>query len=472
MKQAEVGKQCKKSNCTNFISLIIFGLISVSIASKELHANEKLHTNKEQAISDPKLALWKNELWKKAEQLQIKRSTFDRAIKTLEPNYKLPRVRTHKAWAQIKRAQEKSKKTGAKKPVTKNGLPLSCYRPRQSEFLFPTKYFPKKHMNSLVSRGKKLKKKYGKTFKKIEDKYGVDIRAVLGIWGRETAFGAAKNRFDGVKTLLSLAYASAPEKREQHTTNLLSALKFIDDGHISIKNFKTSFAGATGYPQFTPDVFEQYAVDWDGDGRKNIWSNVPDAVASAANYLKGIGWQRNQTWGYEVEVPDNFDCWQEGPKSRMPVASWLKQGVRRVDGHQGRAQKFPDQNLLAQFMAPAGMRGPKFLVFENFEVFRRYNKADLYALFVGQLGNKIYCRGNAENCEFRTKWPQKDTFNFSRKRICEMQSHLKSSKASDETPDGLFGGKTRRGIGTFEMQNNLQKTCFPTQKLLKILRNK
>jgi hypothetical protein len=125
MKQAELGKQCKKTNCINFISLIVFALISVSMASTKLYANEKLHTNKAQTISDPKLAACKNELCKKAEQLKIKRSTFDRAIKSLKPNYKLPRVRTHVAWAQIKRAQEKSKKTGTKKPVTKNSLPLS-----------------------------------------------------------------------------------------------------------------------------------------------------------------------------------------------------------------------------------------------------------------------------------------------------------------------------------------------------------
>ena len=253
---------------------------------------------------------------------------------------------------------------------------------------------------------------------------------------------------------------------------MLSALKFIDEGHISIKEYKTSFAGATGYPQFTPDVFEQYAVDWDGDGRKNIWSSVPDAVASAANYLKGIGWQKNQTWGYEVDVPNGFDCWQEGPKSRMPVSEWLKQGVRRVKDHQGKTQNFPNEQLVAQFMAPAGMKGPKFLVFENFEVFRRYNKADLYALFVGQLGNKIYCKGKPSNCNFIKKWPKQDTFNFTRKRICEMQSLLKKYKASDETPDGLFGGKTRRGIGTFEAKNNLPKTCFPTKKLLKVLHQK
>lgn len=419
--------------------------------------------------SDPKLTEWKKQLWQKAKQLKIRKSTFERAITKTEPNYKLPRVRTLKAWEQIKRAQEKQKNKKSIKPITKNGLPLSCYRPRQSEFLFPTKYFPKKHMSSLVTRGKRLKKKYGKTFKKIEETYGVDIRAVLGIWGRETAFGAAKNRYDGIKTLLSLAYASAPEKREQHTKNLLSALKFIDDGHIALKDYKTSFAGATGYPQFTPDVFEQYAVDWDGDGRKNIWSNIPDAVASAANYLKGIGWQQNQTWGYEVDVPPGFLCWQEGPRSRKPVSEWLAQGVRRVRGTHGKSQSFPDETLLAQFMAPAGLKGPKFLVFENFEVFRRYNKADLYALFVGQLGNKIYCNGGSKACDFKEGWPQKDTFNFTRKRICEMQIHLKRVGASDETPDGLFGGKTRRGIGKFEQKQQVQQSCFPSKKTLQLL---
>lgn len=461
-----LGEHSKKTKGISYICVVVCGLLMHALLNNPVNANPT------QNSSDPKLKAWKEELWKKAELLSIRKSTFDKAVGRLKPNYKLPRVETHKTWAQLALAKQK---IDAKASITryfKDGLPFSCYRPRQSEFLFPTKYFPPNHMNSLVKRGIKLRKKYGKTFKEIEKKFGVDIRAVLGIWGRETAFGAAKNRFDGVKTLMSLAYAGAPETREQHTKNLLSALKFIDEGHISIKEYKTSFAGATGYPQFTPDVFEQYAVDWDGDGRKNIWSSVPDAVASAANYLKGIGWQQNQTWGYEVNVPAGFDCWQEGPKSRMPVSEWLKQGVHRVKDHQGKTQTFPNEQLLAQFMAPAGMKGPKFLVFENFEVFRRYNKADLYALFVGQLGNKIYCKGKPSNCNFFKKWPKQDTFNFTRKRICEMQSLLKKYKASDETPDGLFGGKTRRGIGTFEAKNNLPKTCFPTKKLLKVLRQK
>ena len=216
-------------------------------------------------------------------------------------------------------------------------------------------------------------------------------------------------------------------------------------------------------------MFEQYAVDWDGDGRKDIWSNIPDAVASAANYLKGIGWQQNQTWGYEVDVPPGFLCWQEGPKSRKPVSEWLAEGVRRVADRHGKSQTFPDKSLLAQFMAPAGLKGPKFLVFENFEVFRRYNKADLYALFVGQLGNKIYCKESSKACDFKEGWPQKDSFNFTRKRICEMQIHLKRVGASDETPDGLFGGITRRGIGKYEQMQQAPQSCFPSKKILQLL---
>ena len=140
----------------------------------------------------------------------------------------------------------------------------------------------------------------------------------------------------------------------------------------------------------TPLVFEKYAVDFDGDGREKHLTSLPDAVASAANYLKAIGWQRKQGWGYEVKVPDNFDCSLEGPPDRRSISAWQKLGVERALTSASKGYSFPRTDDQAQFMAPAGVLGPVFLVLENFEsFFRRYNKADLYALFVGHLGDRI-----------------------------------------------------------------------------------
>jgi len=425
----------------------------------------------ERAMGQPKqdqaLRVWKVQLWDKAKQMGISRSTFDAALKNTVPNYKLPRVRTHASW---KRLAVQDKRIAKAKPLADGKLPASCYRPRQKEFLFPTRYFPKDYLERLVVKGKTLRAKYRTVFAKIERQFGVDMRAVLGIWGRETAYGQAKNKQDGIRTWLSLAYAGTPGKRDVYEQNLLYALQFIDQGHIALAKYKTTFAGATGYPQFTPDVFALYAVDFDGDGRKDIWNSVPDALASAANYLKGIGWQAGQGWGYEVVVPQGFNCADEGPNGRKSVAEWKKLGVRRVKGPSGKALPFPDLAQEVQLVAPAGMLGPKFLVTENFEVFRRYNKADLYALFVGHLGDRIWCRGGAQRCGFKAGWPQKDTFNFSRKRICEMQIYLKRSGASQETPDGLFGGKTRNGIGSYERLVGKRPTCFPSKDLLGHLR--
>lgn len=452
------------SICRKILCISVFGFTLLFQAENLKAENTGNH--------DPDLQQWKKNLWPEAKALGIRYSTFKSLIKDTQPDYKLPRVRTHKDWAKIAKAEKLRKSKPLKKGAQTGKFPASCYRPRQKEFLFPTSYFPPKHLNSLIRRGKLLKQKYNSIFKKIETDFGVDVKAVLGIWGRETAFGIAKNRYDGIRTLLSLAYAGPAESRKGHIANLLIAMKFIDDGHISAKNYKTSFAGATGYPQFTPDVFEKYATDADGDGRKDIWNSVPDAVASTARYLKGIGWQTNQPWGYEVQLPDGFDCSLEGPKSRMKISEWKKLGVRRVNKEGGKTPAFPDPDLLAQFMAPAGMTGPKFLVFENFEVFRRYNKADLYALFVGHLGDQIYCNGPKKKCNFKVRWPAKDHFNFSRKRICEMQIHLQRLNASDEIPDGLFGGKTRRGIGNFEKSIGRKTSCYPSKSLLKILQTK
>ena len=441
------------------ISTLLAMVISASLLNKAIA--------KEEGNETQRLNLWKAKLWQEAKTLGISHTLFQQALQDFKPNYALPRVHRARYWHAVQRAARAPKKKI--KTITKNGLPPSCTRPRQKEFLFPTLYFPKKYLHSLVQRGKRLRQKHKTTLQTIEQRYGVDMRAVLGIWGRETAFGQVGNKHNGIRTWASLAYAGAPEKRADHRQNLLYALKMIDEGHIGLKAYKTTFAGATGYPQFTPDVFALYAVDFDGDGRKNIWSSVPDALASAANYLKGIGWQQGVPWGYEVDVPKGFNCAVEGPKARQPVADWMKLGVRRVADPKGGRPPFPDEHVLAQFVAPAGMLGPKFLVTENFEVFRRYNKADLYALFVGHLGDKIWC-SSQEKCSFKHPWPQTDTFNFSRKRICEMQRHLKRLAASTETPDGLFGGKTRNGIGTYERQIGQQPTCFPNKALLQHLK--
>ncbi len=424
----------------------------------------------ETATKEQHLLNWKTKLWQSAKKAGVSARTFNEAIRDTKPNYKLPRVRTHKGWAILKKRMAAAAKAPKKKQVLKDGLPPSCHRPRQKEFLFPTLYFPGDYIDRLTSRGKTLRQKYRNTFNRIEKQFGVDMRAVLGIWGRETAYGRVNNKMNGIETWLTLAYAGPPEKRAAYRDNLIYALKFISQGHIALKDYKTTFAGATGYPQFTPDVYEAYAVDFDGDGRKDIWNSVPDALASAANYLKGIGWQPGRRWGYEVTVPEGFNCADEGPFGRKPVREWLKRGVRRVNSPGGKPLSFPDLDEPTQFVAPAGMNGPKFLVTENFEVFRRYNKADLYALFVGHLGDRIWCR-RPKACDFRHPWPTRDTFNFSRKRICEMQIHLKRSGASDETPDGLFGGKTRNGIGSYERQIGRNPTCFPSKDLLNTLRN-
>ncbi len=418
---------------------------------------------------NPHFTAWKNKLWQAAKKAGIRRKTFNAALKNVEPNYKLPRVRTHKAWAKIA-ANEKIRRA---KPKVSLGdkLPASCYRPRQTEFLFPTLYFPPRHIRSLVSKGQAIKRRHKNTFQKIEEQFGVGINVVLAIWGRETAYGQAQNRFNGIETWVSLAYAGPPTDRVKHQVDLLNALKFIDEGHIKLRDYKTSFAGATGYPQFTPGVFAEYAVDFDGDGRKNIWTSVPDAVASTANYLKGIGWQSGERWGNQVIIPKGFDCAREGPNGRQPVAKWRKGGIRFAKTRLSRLISEPPPARLAQFMAPAGTKGPVFLVHENFEVFRRYNKADLYALFVGHLSDRIGCDTKDRVCGFKGSWPQRDEFNFSRKRICRMQIFAKTLKASTEIPDGLFGGKTRVGIGTYEKNKGLKPTCFPSTKLLKMLEN-
>ena len=206
---------------------------------------------------------------------------------------------------------------------------------------------------------------------------------VLAIWGRETAFGAHKSSYYVVKALATQAYLG--RRKDMFRTELLYALKMLQDGVRTRETMTGSWAGAMGLTQFMPSEYYTVAYDLDGDGRKDIWGSVPDALGSAANQLRAKGWVPNQTWGYEVRLPKDISCLQEGPDNAKPLGEWVKLGVVRAGGD------FPAAALDQQafVLTPAGAYGPAFLALENFLVIKRYNMSDLYALFVGNLGDRI-----------------------------------------------------------------------------------
>src|SRR5690606_12003336 len=185
-------------------------------------------------------------------------------------------------------------------------------------------------------------------------------------------------------------------RKEMFRKELLHALKLVDEGSASLEQMRSSWAGAIGLPQVMPSEFHKWAYDLDGDGRKDIWTSIPDALATIARQLQGKGWVKGQTWGYEVRLPPSVDCSLEGPAYARPLSEWIAMGVTRTFD-----RRFPEHGVAAGacLMAPGGASGPLFLVLENHRVIRRYNMPDLYAVFVGNLAGRIAGGG-----DFETPW--------------------------------------------------------------------
>jgi lytic murein transglycosylase len=305
---------------------------------------------------DPAFQKFLADLWKDAQAKGITRGTFNNAFQGATPD---PRVN-----ATTKRQPEYAKPAGAY--VTSIASPLNA------------------------RNGLKKEQEWRTTFDAVEKKYRVERWVILAIWGMETSYGALKDKWDGIRSLATLAFA---KYRDPYFRNeLLIALKIIQDGHIPRERFVTSWAGAMGQTQFMPTNFVDYAVDFSGDGKRDIWTNIPDVLASTANYFAKAagGWKWGMPWGFEVIVPKDFDLM----KSRARFEEWSKLGVKRADG-----KSFPASGDGILFF-PAGLPGPAFIVTPNFEVIKDYNDSDVYALAIGHLSDLMQGGG-----PIRTPWP-------------------------------------------------------------------
>jgi membrane-bound lytic murein transglycosylase B len=296
-------------------------------------------------------------LWPQAQKQGITRATFDLALARFTPD---PRViaATHRE--------------------PEYGKPVGDY------------------VNALASRsriaeGAAKAAQWASVLDAIETRYGVERGVVLALWGVESSYGAGEDRWDVIRSLATLAQARYrdPYFRDE----LLIALRILQEGHIARNRMHGSWAGAMGQPQFMPSSFYKYAVDFTGDGKRDIWTSVPDVLASIANYLARSGWRRGLPWGYEVALPAGFDY----RKSRASFAAWTTLGMRRADG--GALPREGEGFLLF----PSGAAGPAFLVTANFNAIKLYNNSDIYALSVGHLADRLH--GGAP---FRAAWPKND----------------------------------------------------------------
>ncbi len=328
---------------------------------------------------------------------------------------------------------------------------------KQSEFVQPIwSYLDNAISDSRLTRGRSAGERFAGELAAIERKYGVDRRILLGIWGMETNFGSFTGEKDVFRSLATLALHRYRDDffREE----LLVALKMLGDGLADRSAMRGSWAGAMGQTQFMPSSFMKYAVDHDGDGVRDLWENIPDALASTANYLASFGWQPGLPWGMEVNVPDGFNLGSvEGMRE---FSSWAAAGFTRANG-----SALP-RNGKATLWYPAGIRGPAFLVTENYRVIKRYNSSDAYALAVAHLGDRIAGGGS-----FRAAWPRNDK-RLSPAEVKELQRRLIALGHPLGKVDGRIGELSREAIRRQQTRLGLPADGYPTLALLQKLRQK
>ena len=309
------------------------------------------------------------------------------------------------------------------------------------------------YVASLVSRpriamGLRKTAQWAVTLRAIEQKFGVDQSILVSIWGIESSFGGGEQKWDVFRSIATLAQAGfqQPLFRDE----LLSALKILQAGHIARDEFVGSWAGAMGQPQFLPSSYLKYAVDFDGDGRADIWRSVPDVLASIANYLQKSGWQPHLPWGFEVVVPQGLDY----RVSRGTFADWAGRGVVRADG-----EPLPTAGRAILFF-PSGATGPAFLVTDNFVVLKRFNNSDAYALAVAALADRL--RGLPA---LRATWPA-DDFQPSRGQRIALQRQLAALGYKVADFDGHFDFDLRDAVRDLQVRLGMVPDGHPSRAFL------
>jgi membrane-bound lytic murein transglycosylase B len=328
---------------------------------------------------------------------------------------------------------------------------------KQSEFARPFWDY----VNAAVSAGRlnagrSAVQRAASDFAWVERNLGVDRQVVAGIWGMESNFGAATGDKDVLRSTASLAFSGT--RADFYRKEFIAALKILEEGHIPRERMTGSWAGAMGQTQFIPTSFLKYALDADGDGRKNIWSSTRDALASAANHLKLDGWVSGLPWGFEILLPPQFD-WTYGDRTaRHSFSTWSKIGARAIRG------EMPASGGAGLFL-PAGINGPAFLVTDNFEVIREYNTSDSYAVGVGHLGDRLF--GGAA---IQKTWPVKEP-QLSTPQIAELQRLLQARGHSMGKIDGKIGKGTRKAVQSIQRGFGMIPDGHPSPAVLVRLRS-
>ncbi|MFB9982737.1 lytic murein transglycosylase [Mesorhizobium kowhaii] len=330
----------------------------------------------------------------------------------------------------------------------------------QPEFTAPAwDYFDNRVHDQSVAVGQQMAKKWKPWLDRIEARFGVDRYILLAIWSMESNYGEILKRDDimrnVVRSLATLAYAD-PKRAKFARTQLIAALKILQTGDIDESHLSGSWAGAMGHTQFIPTSYLHYAVDMDGNGKRDIWNSIPDALATAANLLKKNGWQAGKTWGYEVTLPAG-----KLPGGSKTLSQWQALGVVRANG-----KPFKNGSDKATLKVPDGRGGPAFLMIKNFSVIKAYNNADKYALAVGLLADEI-----AGSSGLVQDWKRPFTkLTFEERQ--ELQKRLSQHGLYDGKFDGKIGDGSKTAIMAFQAKAGLTQDGYPSMEVLKWLRQK
>lgn len=308
-----------------------------------------------------------------------------------------------------------------------------------------------------VEDGRAMLAQWSSVLARVEAQYGVDAETVVAVWGVESNFG---RNFGSRPLLTSLATLSCFGRRQSFFRGeFFTTLKIIQDGHVAAERLTGSWAGAFGHTQFMPSTFMRLAVDFDGDGRRDLVDSVPDALASTANFLKRAGWRSDLPWGFEVSLPRGMDVSGAGRRNKQPVSAWAARGVKRIDG-----APLPTATTPTGLLLPAGKDGPAFLVTPNFDALYSYNAAESYGLAIAHLSDRL--RGGAP---FATPWPTDDP-GLSRAERRELQQLLIARGHDIGEADGMIGERTRQALKREQVGLGVPADGRAGQRVLRALR--
>ncbi|MTI78290.1 MAG: lytic murein transglycosylase [Marinobacter sp.] len=327
---------------------------------------------------------------------------------------------------------------------------------RQPEFTTTfADYLNRRVNDARVNTGRELLQEHQGLLARVTRETGVPAPYLVAFWGLETNFGSYFGEMPVPSSLTTLA--CDPRRSTFFTEQLIAALRIIDEGAIPADQMEGSWAGAMGHVQFMPTVFLKHAVDADGDGRRDLWNSLPDAMMSAGRFLESMNWDGDYRWGREVLLPENFD-YSLADGRRLPLEQWREMGITDAFG-----KPLAREPINAALVVPAGHRGPAFLAYHNFRVIMGWNRSEFYAIAVGHLADRIAGAGKLQNP------PPEDAPALSRANIINLQKALQQRGYEPGNPDGIMGPATRSAIRQFQAANNLVADGYPGESVLAAL---